>query len=126
MFNVALLQSLTGTSKEAFDFLLSKMAKALKKKSSSTWFRRTMDVFHKVKKYIIWFDKARIQARRPPRFHAVYPKTRSIINYLKIYIECPDKRNWRIHTYPNFTVKFLIGISPSGDIMVISKAFSGL
>ena len=86
-------------------------------------------VFQAVKDYVVWFDKATIQARMPPSFKALYPNTRVIIDASEIEVERPSTVQKRVLMYSNyksrFTVKFLVGVAPSGEITFMSKAFGG-
>jgi hypothetical protein len=98
--------------------------------TASKWFKKVMHIlYNKLKDYIVWFDRARIQSRLPPSFKALYPNTRVIIDCSEIPIQRPNKHNVRIQTYSNykshFTIKFLIGIAPSGETTFLSKAFGG-
>ena len=86
-------------------------------------------VFKAVKDYVVWFDKATIQARMPPSFKALYPNTSVIIDASEIEVERPSTVQKRVLMYSNytsrFTVKFLVGVAPSGEITFMSKAFGG-
>ena len=102
----------------------------VRKETASRWFKKVTHILHnKLSPYIIWFDKPRIIARMPPRFKALYPKTRVIIDGTEIKTDRPSKQKMRIHLWSNYkhayTIKLLIGIAPSGEITFISKAFGG-
>ena len=65
----------------------------------------------------------------PPRFKALYPATRVVIDGTEIKTERPSKQKLRIHLWSNYkhayTIKFLVGIAPSGEFTFLSKAFGG-
>ena len=65
----------------------------------------------------------------PPRFKALYPRTRVVIDGTEIKTERPSKQKQRIHLWSNYkhayTLKFLVGIAPSGEFTFLSKAFGG-
>ena len=102
----------------------------VRKETASIWFKKVAHILHnKLSPYIIWFDRPRIQARMPPRFRALYPKTRVIIDGTEIKTERPSKQKLRIHLWSNYksayTIKLLVGIAPSGEFTFISKSFGG-
>lgn len=57
------------------------------------------------------------------------PNVRAVLDCSEIPIQLPSCMNCRIATYSHYkstnTAKFLVAITPSGDIMFISKAYSG-
>ncbi len=102
----------------------------LSDKTARLLFYRVLDVvFSVVKDFVVWLDKPTIQARMPQAFKALYPNTRVIIDASEIECERPTSVRQRVLMYSNykarFTVKFLIGIAPSGEITFISKAYGG-
>ncbi|CAC5416296.1 unnamed protein product [Mytilus coruscus] len=58
-----------------------------------------------------------------------YPRTTCIIDCAETFIQRPTNLRSRGETYSNYeshnTAKYLVGISPHGQIMFISKAFGG-
>lgn len=64
----------------------------------------------------------------PSRFQERYPKTTEIIDCAETFMQRPKKKN-RGETYSHYksynTVEYLVGISPQGQIMFISKVFGG-
>jgi superfamily I DNA/RNA helicase len=58
-----------------------------------------------------------------------YPRTPCIIDCAETFIQRPTNLRSRGETYSNYkshtTVKYLVGISPHGQIMFLSKAFGG-
>lgn len=101
----------------------------------SQWFARQtfiecLDVFSQIGyEYVIWFDKATVMARAPPAFKDRFKNCRVIIDCSEIPTERPATQEQRILLYSSYksrhTVKFLVGIAPSGEITYISKAFGG-
>jgi hypothetical protein len=65
----------------------------------------------------------------PPVFRELYPTTRVIIVATKIFVETPsipELQQMRFSSYKNHnTYKALIGISPGGAVMFVSKLFPG-
>ena len=62
-------------------------------------------------------------------FKELYPHTRCIIDCSEIFIERPCSFTARAQSYSNYkkhnTIKFLIGITPSGAISYLSKCWGG-
>jgi len=99
-------------------------------KTARRCFYLTLDlVYEAVKDYIVWLDKSTIQARLPASFKALFPNARVIIDASEIECQRPSTQHQRVQMYSNyksrFTVKFLLGIAPSGEITFVSKAFGG-
>ncbi len=86
-------------------------------------------VYEVAKDNLIWFEKSEIKKRMPPAFRALFPHTRVIIDCSEIKIERPANLRQRVLTYSNYksdyTVKFLLGIAPSGETMFVSKTYGG-
>ena len=65
----------------------------------------------------------------PPSFKALFPHTRVIIDCSEIHIQKPKGIQSRVQMYSSYkggyTIKFLVSISPSGEITFISKTFGG-
>jgi hypothetical protein len=65
----------------------------------------------------------------PDSFRENYPRTTCIIDCAETFIQRRTNLRSRGETYSNYkchnTVKYLVGISPHGQIMFISKAFGG-
>ncbi len=78
---------------------------------------------------LIWFSRSTVQARMPSSFKALYPNTRAIIDCSEIETQRPSKLKQRVQSYSSYkgryTVKFLIGIAPSGEIMFVSPTYGG-
>ena len=98
--------------------------------TAANFFRDVLNAVYDVAKdNIIWFEKETIIARMPAAFRACYPDTRVIIDCSEIEAERPPKVRQRVLTYSSYksryTVKFLIGIAPSGEITFISQCYGG-
>lgn len=82
-----------------------------------------------LKKFIIWPSKATIKASMPESFKKLYPNTRVIIDCTEVHTEYPSTVKQRIHMYSDYkhgyTVKFLVGCTPSGFISFVSKCYGG-
>ncbi len=86
-------------------------------------------IYDVAKNGLIWFDRGTIQARMPHAFRALYPHTRAIIDCSEIASERAGKIKQRVHLYSHyksrFTLKFLVAIAPSGEIMFVSRTYGG-
>ena len=64
-----------------------------------------------------------------PSLTVHYPKTRVILDGSEIKIQAPKSVENRVRAWSkyksNFTAKFLVGISPCGLIIFMSKAYGG-
>ncbi len=93
-------------------------------------FSQTLAVMYdNLKDLLCWFSKERIQARMPAAFRGLFPNTRVILDATEIPCEKPSSKKLDIQLYSHYkgrhTLKYLIGIAPSGEITFISKAFGG-
>ncbi len=93
-------------------------------------YQETVKVLYEIaKNNLVWFPKEIVRARMPPAFQALFPKTRAIIDCSEIKLERPGKLRQRVLTYSHYksdhTVKFLVAIAPSGEIMFVSKSYGG-
>ena len=72
-------------------------------------------------------SKEVVRANIPQVFKDLYPRASYIIDCSEIFIEQPHAYQARAQTFSNYkkhnTVKFLIGISPSGAITFLSKCW---
>lgn len=86
-------------------------------------------LYSAAKDLIFWLPKNIVQARMPPTFQQSFPNCRVIIDATEIKCEKPPTLTQQTQMYSNyksaFTVKFLVGIAPSGEITFISKGFGG-
>jgi hypothetical protein len=76
-----------------------------------------------------WPDREAIVMHMPPQCKKNFPKLRIIIDCTEVFIERSKNLLARAQTYSNYkhhnTIKFLVGISPSGAFTYISKAWGG-
>ena len=77
----------------------------------------------------LWPPQEFVQANRPKAFKLQYPTTRVIIDTTELFIQqpsLPELQQLTFSSYKNHnTYKGLIGISPSGAVMFVSKLYSG-
>nr|XP_037285997.1 uncharacterized protein LOC119179017 [Rhipicephalus microplus] len=98
--------------------------------SSSRIFSATLNVLYvATQKCIKWFSRDLVQATMPPSFCVCYPNCRVIVDCSEGRIEIPVKVANRVNSWSNynsdFTLKFLVGMSPSGYITYISDVYWG-
>ncbi|KAL1478940.1 hypothetical protein MTO96_052250 [Rhipicephalus appendiculatus] len=98
--------------------------------SASRIFYAILDVLHvSTEGWIKWFSREVVQATMPPSFRMNYPNCRIIVDCSEVRIEKPGKVADRVNCWSNyksdFTLKFLVGITPSGYITYISDVFGG-
>ena len=102
------------------------ISKSLASKIFSSWIPVLAD---KLKSLIIWLPREVIRNCCPTSFKENYPKTTVIIDCAETFIQRPTCLKSRSETFSNYkshnTAKYLVGISPHGQIMFISKAFGG-
>lgn len=83
----------------------------------------------KLKSLIIWLPRETIRACCPASLRENYPRTTCIIDCAETVIQRPTYLRSRGETFSNYkshnTAKYMVGISPHGQIMFISNAFGG-
>ncbi|CAC5379670.1 unnamed protein product [Mytilus coruscus] len=83
----------------------------------------------KLKDLVAWLPRETIRACCPESFRENYPRTTVIIDCAETFIQRATNLKTRSETFSNYkshnTAKYLVGISPHGQIMFISKAFGG-
>ncbi len=97
---------------------------------TTTTFARTLDIiFQDIKDLVCWFSKKRVQKRMPACFKGLFPHARVIVDATEVPCEKPSSKRMDIQLYSHYkgrhTVKFLVGIAPSGEITFLSKASGG-
>ena len=97
----------------------------------STTFENVIDVmFYKlVPSLIIWPTRDQIRKTLPTVFRAAFRTCTCIIDCFEIFIEkssnlMAQNQTWSQYKHHN-TMKYLIGISPQGTIMFLSKGYGG-
>jgi len=93
-------------------------------------FYDSLDVaFSKFKAMILWPSKNLIRSRMPKSFQTDFPNCRVIIDASQVEIEKPASVRSQNLFYSNykstFTVKFLIGVAPSCEVIFLSKCYGG-
>ena len=83
----------------------------------------------KLKGFIHWPNKGDVLRTLPKVFKRCFPRCRVILDCTEVFIERPGNHKARQVTWSNYkhnyTLKVLIGISPIGAIIFLSKAFGG-
>ena len=86
-------------------------------------------MYTKLKFLIKWPSREVCRKNLPPSFRHLYPNCICIIDCSEIFIETPVCFEARSKTYSNYkknnTIKFLIGITPNGNISFLSKCWGG-
>ena len=78
---------------------------------------------------IVWLQRDTIYQNLPDVFKGKHAKTRCIIDCSEVYIERPKSLDDQAATWSDYkqhnTLKFLIGISPSGYVTFLSDCYGG-
>ena len=98
--------------------------------TASCTFSKWIDIlFTRLNFLIAWPQKDILLKNMPPAFSQLYPRCVCVIDCSEIFIETPKSFAARSATYSNYkkhnTVKFLIGITPSGTISFLSRCWGG-
>jgi len=102
----------------------------LHRRTISRIFSETLEImyFH-ARKLIFWYPKEVISARMPESFKNSFPNCRVIIDATEIKCKTPQTLQQQVQSYSTYksseTVKFLVGVAPSGEFTFISKCFGG-
>lgn len=84
-------------------------------------------MYRELRQMITWPDCETLRKNLPACFKRHYVNVVSIIDCFEIFIERPSSLEARAATYSQYkkhnTVKFLIGISPTGSISFVSKGW---
>jgi hypothetical protein len=102
------------------------ISKGLASRMYNAW----MPVFaEKLQGLVVWLPRETIRPCCPESFREYYPRTTVIVYCAETFIQRPTNLKNRSETFSNYkshnTAKYLVGISPHGQIMFISKAFGG-
>lgn len=97
--------------------------------TASTIFHEILvTLYAKTKSWIFWPSREAIKETMPSTFRN-YPTCRAIIDCTELPCDTPPTLEQRVQMYSSykcgFTIKYLIGISPSGMITFISKGYGG-
>ena len=82
------------------------------------------------KSLVKWIPKESVLENMPTMFRkAGYGNVRTIIDCSEVFIECSKSLNTQALTWSDYkhhnTIKFLIGISPTGFVSFLSKCYGG-
>ncbi|CAC5380854.1 unnamed protein product [Mytilus coruscus] len=103
--------------------------KGVQVKIESSAMSAKITLAEKLKDLVAWLPRETIRACCPESFRENYPRTTVIIDCAQTFIQRPTNLKTRSETFSNYkshnTAKYLVGISPHGQIMFISKAFGG-
>lgn len=92
--------------------------------------RSWLPVMAKILKAAIkWPTKGAVLRNMPKRFKKHFKRCRCIIDCTEIFMERPTNLTARAQTWSNYkhnnTVKYLVGITPSGAVSFLSKGWGG-
>jgi len=83
----------------------------------------------KTKNFIYWPSRKAIKATLPETFKSDYSNCRVIIDCTEVKTETPNDNEKCIYMYSSYksayTIKFLVGIAPSGLITFVSSCYGG-
>ena len=86
-------------------------------------------MFRELKQLIMWPDHISLKYSLPRCFRGKYVNAVCIIDCFEIFIQTPSSLATQTVTYSHYkhhnTVKFLIGITPTGSISFVSQAWGG-
>lgn len=86
-------------------------------------------MFVRMQNFIVWPDRDVVRKTLPSVFKPRFSRVVCIIDCTEIFIERPNSLIARAQTFSNYkkhnTVKFLLGITPTGSISFVSKAWGG-
>ncbi|KAF2898660.1 hypothetical protein ILUMI_07515 [Ignelater luminosus] len=98
-------------------------------KSVKRYFNRTIQHLSSLLKPVIRFPSKEEIAANIPNCFRNYQSTRIVLDCTEMYIEKSKCLRCRVKTYSHYksrhTVKFLIGVTPSGLISYLSKGYGG-
>uniref|UniRef100_A0A090XF76 Putative dde superfamily endonuclease n=2 Tax=Ixodes ricinus TaxID=34613 RepID=A0A090XF76_IXORI len=97
--------------------------------ASRTFYAILDTLYTKTQGWLVWFPRDVVQETMPPSFREKYPTCRVIIDCTEVPIEKPPELSEQINCWSSyksdFSLKFLIGITPSGFISFVSNVFGG-
>lgn len=86
-------------------------------------------LYRDLRQLIIWPEVSALRENLPKCFEGRFGRVVCIIDCFEVFIQRPKSFDARAATYSNYkkhnTIKVLIGISPTGSITFISKAWGG-
>ncbi|XP_064462552.1 uncharacterized protein LOC135373250 [Ornithodoros turicata] len=98
--------------------------------TASRTFYATLDtLYSKTQGWLIWFPREVVQETMPHSFREKCPTCRVIIDCTEVPIEKPPEVSEQVNCWSsyksNFTLKFLVGVTPCGFISFVSRVFGG-
>ena len=82
----------------------------------------------KLGKLIVWLPRETLLATLSTSF-SEFPGTTCIIDCVETFLQRPLNLKYRVETYSNYkghnTAKYLVGASPHGQIIFISRSYRG-
>ena len=102
----------------------------ISRRKVSTLFRRLLPIIAKsLKKLIIWPERHIIRSNMPSSFKRHYSDCVCIIDCTEIFTDRPKDLTARAQVFSSYknhcTLKYLVGISPSGGVMFLSSGWGG-
>lgn len=96
----------------------------------SRYFVEVLNSIHKAtSSWIYWPSRNAIRATLPECFLLDYPNCTAIIDCTEVRCAAPNKPHERAlmysHYKSDYTVKFLVAVSPNGCVTFVSKAYGG-
>jgi len=95
----------------------------------SHYFRHTVQVLAQVLKGLVYFPSKEEIMNNMPKCFRKYIHTRIVLDCAEVPVEKPKCLRERILTYSSYkgrhTLKFLVGVSPSGMVTFLSTMFGG-
>ena len=83
------------------------------------------DMYTRLSSLASWPERSELMKTMPSEFRKHFRKCVVIIDCFEIFIERPTSLTARAQTWSNYTVKFLIGITPQGSVAYISQGWGG-
>lgn len=97
--------------------------------SCANYFHQTIQILAKVCKCLIYWPTFAENQFSMPQCFENFPKTRVVLDCTEIAVESFSCLDCRTSTYSHYkgghTVKYLIGVTPSGMISFLSSGFGG-
>lgn len=98
--------------------------------TASLIFRKVLlELSSHLKDAVIWPSREEVQETMPAALKTHYPRCRLIMDCVEMRCEMPDMVDTKNYLYSQhkhgYTVKFLIGIAPNGQVSFISDCYGG-
>lgn len=97
--------------------------------NACNYFYDTVTVLAKLFKCFVKWQSKDLILNNMPKCFSQFMNTRVVLDCFELNVEKPKCVRCRVRLYSqykkNYTVKFLLGVSPGGSITVVSKAYGG-